>query len=98
MHGTTIKVIDAQQAKLTNIYKNTKFKLLKTNAALWYNKICKEKQLQPRYISIRTGGQRQQDKKTTTHAIRFRIKVHLLVIINKFIQNARYNNQSYCYR
>ena len=33
MHGATIKVIDAQQAKLTNIYKNTKFKLLKTNAA-----------------------------------------------------------------
>jgi hypothetical protein len=35
MHGTTIKIIDAQQAKLRNNYKNTKLKLLKTNAAIW---------------------------------------------------------------
>jgi energy-converting hydrogenase Eha subunit G len=32
MHGgTTIKIIDAQQAKLRNKYKNTKLNLLKTN-------------------------------------------------------------------
>jgi hypothetical protein len=42
MHGETIKVIDAQQAKYCNIYKNTKLKLLKTNAAIWFNKICRE--------------------------------------------------------
>jgi hypothetical protein len=35
MHGgTTIKIIDAQQAILPNKYKNTKLKLLKTNAAI----------------------------------------------------------------
>jgi hypothetical protein len=46
MHGkTTIKIIDAQQAKLQNIYKNTKLKLLKTNAAVWFNKMCRIKQL-----------------------------------------------------
>ena len=40
MHGTTnIKFIDAQQAKLAYQYKNTKRKLYKTNAAIWYNKI-----------------------------------------------------------
>jgi hypothetical protein len=33
MHGTTIKIIEAQLAKLRNSYKNTKLKLLKTNAA-----------------------------------------------------------------
>jgi hypothetical protein len=39
MHGTTTtKIIDAQQAKLRNTYKNTKLKLLKTNAAIWFNK------------------------------------------------------------
>ena len=39
MHGTTnIKFIDAQQAKLAYQYKNTKRKLYKTNAAIWYNK------------------------------------------------------------
>jgi hypothetical protein len=32
MHGTIIKIIDAQQAKLRNSYKNTKLKLLKINA------------------------------------------------------------------
>ena len=54
MHGETVKLIDAQQAKYYNIYKNTKLKLMKTNAAIWFNKICREKQLQPRYISIKT--------------------------------------------
>ena len=40
MHGTTnIKFIDAQQAKLAYQYKNTKRKVYKTNAAIWYNKI-----------------------------------------------------------
>ena len=39
MHGTTnIKFIDAQQAKLAYQYMNTKRKLYKTNAAIWYNK------------------------------------------------------------
>ena len=41
MHGTTIIIIDAQQAKLRNNYKNTKLKLLKTNAVIWFDKICK---------------------------------------------------------
>ena len=37
MLGTTnIKFIDAQQAKLAYQYKNTKRKLYKTNAAIWY--------------------------------------------------------------
>ena len=55
----------------------------KLNCALWNNKICKEKHLQPRYISIRTGGQRQQDKKTTTHAIRFRITQEIKFLYKK---------------
>ena len=31
----------AQQAKLINNYKNAKYKLLKTNAAIWFDTICK---------------------------------------------------------
>jgi hypothetical protein len=34
--------------------KNTKEKLRKTNAAIWYNKLCRENQLAPNYISILT--------------------------------------------
>ena len=33
MHGATLKIVNAQQAKLNN-YKTTKLKLLKTNAAM----------------------------------------------------------------
>jgi hypothetical protein len=42
MHGTSIKIINAQQARTYNIYKNTKLKLLKSNAAIWYNKTCRQ--------------------------------------------------------
>jgi len=42
MHGATIKIVNAQQAKLNN-YKNTKLKLLKANAAILFNKMCKVK-------------------------------------------------------
>ena len=43
MLGTTnIKFVDAQQAKLAYQYKNTKGKLYKTNAAIWFNKICRQ--------------------------------------------------------
>ena len=34
MHGATIRVPNAQQAKLNNNYKNTKLKLLKINKLL----------------------------------------------------------------
>ena len=37
MHSETIKLVDAQQAKYYNIYKNTKLMLLETNAAIWFN-------------------------------------------------------------
>ena len=41
MHGGNLKLIDARQAKVCNIYNNTKLKLLKTNAVVWFNKVCK---------------------------------------------------------
>jgi hypothetical protein len=48
-----MKIISAQQAKISNIYKNTKLKLLKTNAAIWFNITCRMKGLKPDYISIK---------------------------------------------
>jgi len=54
MHGPmNIKFISAKQTKETYQYRNIKGKLYKTNAAIWYNKICREKQLEPNYISIK---------------------------------------------
>ena len=40
VHGVNnnVKFVNAQQAKIVNLYKNTKRKLLRTNDAIWYNK------------------------------------------------------------
>ena len=73
MHGEKMKFVNAQQAKPYNIYKNTKLKLLKSNAAILFNKICRDRQLQPRYINIKIKGGKQQDTKTAANAIRFHI-------------------------
>ena len=53
MHGPlNVIFVNAKQAKETYQYRNAKEKLYKTNASIWYNKICREKQLAPNYISI----------------------------------------------
>ena len=67
MLGTTnIKFIDAQQSKLAYQHKNTKRKLYKTNAAIWYNKTCKQKRLTPKYINIHINGNNQQCQNNST--------------------------------
>jgi hypothetical protein len=50
-----IKFSNAQQGKQIYQYKEKKRKekLYKTNAVIWYNKRCKQKQLTPLYITIR---------------------------------------------
>ena len=73
MHGMNVKIIEAQQARLFNRYKNTKLKLLKTNAAVGCNKMYKFRHLKPKYINIKINGKKSQDKKTTTNAIKYRI-------------------------
>jgi len=83
MHGTTIKIIDAQQAKLRNNYKNTKLKLLKTNAAIWFNKMFKIKHLNPNYINIKINGKKQRDEKTTSNAVRYRINQEIKFLYHK---------------
>ena len=61
MHGETIKIMNAKQAKLNNNYKNIKYRLLRTNAAIWYNKMCRMKQVKPGYIQVKIKGGRQRD-------------------------------------
>ena len=73
MYGATIKIVSAQQTELSNNYKNTRLKLLKMNAAIWFNKMCKVKQLKLNYITVKINGHRPQDKRTTINAVRFRI-------------------------
>jgi len=68
-----MKIITAQQAKLYNNFKNLRLKLLKTNAAIWFNKICRAKGLQTKYINIHTKGRSTRDTRKTQQAIKYRI-------------------------
>ena len=84
MFGTTnIKFIDAQQAKLAYQYKNTKRKLYKTKAAIWYNKTCRQKRLSPKYINTRINGNNQQCQRTHKAAILFRINQEIKYLYTK---------------
>jgi len=40
MHMRNLKFTNTQQAAAAYNYKNTKEELCKTNAAIWFNKIC----------------------------------------------------------
>jgi hypothetical protein len=49
-----MKVINAQQARIIHHYKNTQKKLLKTNAAIRCNKMCRCKHLTTKYILFKS--------------------------------------------
>jgi hypothetical protein len=54
MHGELrLKIVNAKQAELVHRYKNIKTKLLKSNAAISFNKVCRSEQLTPSYIDIK---------------------------------------------
>jgi hypothetical protein len=38
MRGTDIEIIEVQQTKIYNTYKNSRLKLLKKNATIWFKK------------------------------------------------------------
>ena len=63
MHGMYVKIIEAQQARLCNNSKSTKLKLLKTNAAIWFNKMCKIKHLKPNYINIKINDKSHKTRR-----------------------------------
>jgi hypothetical protein len=52
-YGNKVKdFINAKQATEIHAYKHTKRKLYKTNAAIWFNKTCKDKQLNKLFYLI----------------------------------------------
>jgi len=75
--------MSAIQANIYNNFKNTKLKILKTNAAIWFNKTCKTKQIKPNYINIKISGRTHQDRKTTNNAIRYRINQEIKFLYRK---------------
>jgi hypothetical protein len=74
MHGQNhLKFIYAKQAKAIHEYKSLKRRLYNITAAIWYNKICREKHLTPKYISIRVNGNSRQCNNTLKFTTRQRI-------------------------
>ena len=53
MFRKNIKLHNAEQAKQVYQYKNTKIKLYKNNASIWYNKTCRAKQIIPTYANVK---------------------------------------------
>jgi hypothetical protein len=66
-----------QQANPTTQFMNTKIRLLKANAAIWFNKVCRSKHLTPNYINIKVSGNNKQGNLTKTAATRYRINQEL---------------------
>jgi hypothetical protein len=83
MHSMYIKIVEAQQARMYNTYKDMKLKLLKTNAATWYNTICKVKQQTPKYIHIKINGNNTQCKKTKIAATKYRLHQEIKFLYRK---------------
>jgi hypothetical protein len=74
MHAPlNVKFANAKQAKGPSQYRNTKENVHKTNAAIWYNKIYRDKQLAPNYISIQINGKNSQCQKTIKAATHYRL-------------------------
>jgi hypothetical protein len=60
MVQTNVKFASAQQEQQIHQYKNIKEKKYETNAAIWYNKTCRHKQLVPNYVSVMENSNNRQ--------------------------------------
>jgi len=72
-----IKLCNADLAKRVYQYKNIKIKLCKNNAAIWYNKTCRTRQLTPTYANINIKGTNSRCQRTKKAVICFRINQDL---------------------
>jgi len=74
---------NVKQAEVVYNFKNTKKKLLKTTAAIWFNKICKNHQLTPKYIKIEVNGNNKQSYNTKKLAVKCRLNQELELLYKK---------------
>jgi hypothetical protein len=57
IHGiNNAKLINVQLARIIHRYKNTNEKLLKANATIWFNKMCRLNHLTPEHVRIKVNG------------------------------------------
>jgi hypothetical protein len=50
---------------------NNKKKLLKVNAAICFNKLCRHYQLTPKYMNIKMNGKNKQTHNTKNSAVQY---------------------------
>jgi hypothetical protein len=82
MYGSNcIKFKNVQQAEFLDTYENTKLKLHKSKAGIWYTKIYRLEQLTPKYIGIKGNGKNCQSSNTKNAAIRHRLTNAALVVV-----------------
>jgi hypothetical protein len=74
--------VNAQQAKQIYRYKNIKEKLYKTKATVWYNTVCKHKQLTPNYIFIKRRTETSSTPTLLAASLRNAHKIYHLLYIH----------------
>jgi hypothetical protein len=87
-----IKINNAIQAKVVHQYKNTKRKLLRVNAGIWFNKKCPERGLTPISVKIKISGNNIATQKTHQQATRCRINNEIKFL---FAKKRKLNEQLY---
>jgi uncharacterized surface anchored protein len=84
MHGINkVKVISAQQTRITHHYKNTTEKLFKINPTVWFSKTYKLNCLIPKYIHVKVNGNNAQSTHTKNAEVRCRINQELRFLCKK---------------
>ena len=74
-----IKIINAQQARLLNNFKNIRMKLLKCNASLWFNKQC----LTLKYARTNIKPHNERNMKTQSVAAKYRLNLEIKYLYKK---------------
>ena len=64
-----LKLINVQQANITHAHKNMKEKLHRTNASIYFNKMCTSNHLTPNYIKITNNGHNKASSRTSVSFI-----------------------------
>ena len=68
-----LKFIEPKQTNDYFKYKITRRKLYKVNAAIWYNKECRQRKLTPAYVNIKIKGNNRQCRRTKEAATLYRL-------------------------
>jgi hypothetical protein len=61
--------------------------VLKTNAAVWYNVICKKCQLAPKYVNIKVKVSKKRYENTKISTVRHKLKQQITFLFIKYYGN-----------